>query len=200
MNSSCLSSVLSAIDAANAADPRATPEGKPWEVAHAEHLTRWVLRLHPQANALLQIAARGQHLERWINPRASYPEGRAGYLQWREDLKTFHARRTGEVMIQAGCSLAERDRVTALITKKALRAGDPEGQVLEDALCLVFLETQFSALRTKTPESKMTEILRKTWNKMSPAGRAAAQSLPLSVQEKASLVQAFSEGPEAPPQ
>ena len=169
---------LAALDAANRADPRLTPEGQPMEIDHADRLTAWVLRLKPDASDLLRIAARGQHIERWTSPRTAYPEGRAGYLRWREDLKAFHARRTGEAMERAGYGPEEMSRVAALITKAAHRAGDPEGVVLEDALCLVFLETLFPNLLVKTTEEKMGEILGKTWKKMSPAGRAAAQSLP----------------------
>lgn len=194
--SGSLSLALKTIDTANAADPRHTPEGKPWEMDHATRLTEWVLRLRPEASDLLRIAARGQHIERWVTPRTAYPEGRAGYLQWREDLKTFHAKRTGEIMLHAGYTPGERDRVTSLITKTALRDGDPEGQTLEDALCLVFLETQFNDLLSKTSEPQMTAILRKTWRKMSPVGQVAAQALPLSPVEKQALSRALQDPPQ----
>ncbi len=187
-----LSQVLAAIDAANAADPRRTEDGRPVEVDHAERMTVWVRRLAPTASDLLHIAARGQHIERWTSPRNSFPEGRAGYLKWREDLKLFHARRVADRMADAGYGAEEINRVAALITKAAHRAGDPEGIVLEDALCLVFLETQFKDLLSKIPEDKMTDILKKTWRKMSPAGRAAAQSLPLSPAEQQILSKALS--------
>ena len=183
--------VLAAIDAANAADPRRTPGGKPAELDHSERMTAWVRRLNPTASDLLHIAARGQHLERWTSPRTDYPDGRAGYLRWREDLKRFPARRTGELMAQSGYGLPAIARVTALITKAAHRAGDPDGLVLEDALCLVFLETQFKDLLSKTTEEKMGEILRKTWQKMSPAGRAAAQTISYSSEERQALSQAL---------
>jgi hypothetical protein len=196
MNDSRLSLVLNTIDTANAADPRHTAEGKAWEMDHAERLTEWVVRLRPEASELLRIAARGQHIERWITPRTAYPEGRTGYLRWREDLKTFHAKRTGKIMLQAGYTPDERDRVASLITKTALRDGDPEGQVLEDALCLVFLETQFKDLLNKTSEPQMTAILRKTWQKMSASGQTAAQTLPLSPEEKQALSRALQDPPQ----
>ena len=94
-------------------------------------------------------------------------------------------------MAEAGYSADAINRVAALITKAAHRAGDPEGLILEDALCLVFLETQFKDLLAKTPEDKMSEILKKTWRKMSPAGRSAALSLSLSPEEQTALSKAL---------
>jgi hypothetical protein len=61
---------------------------------------------------------------------------------------------------------------------------EPESQTLEDALCLVFLETQFADLRKKTEPAKMREIVRKTWAKMSEQGKAEAMKLPLSEDDR----------------
>jgi hypothetical protein len=193
-----LQRVLDAIDAANGVDPRRTPDGKPLELDHSERMTAWVRRLSPTASDLLHIAARGQHIERWTSPRTDFPEGRSGYLHWREDLKRFHARRTGDLMAAAGYSAADIDRVSDLITKTAHRAGDPEGRILEDALCLVFLETQFKDLLSKISEDKMAGIIRKTWQKMSPAGQTAVSSLSLSPEEHRALTNALTRFPDTP--
>jgi len=182
-----LSRALGSIDRANAADPRRAANGKPFEIDHAERVTAWLERLRPEPTDLLRLAGRGQHIERWTVPRESYPAGRAGYLRWREDLKQFHARRVGELAADAGYSAEEIARVEALITKRELRNGDPDGQALEDALCLVFLETQFLELKSKTPDDKMRDIVLKTWRKMSPAGHTAALTLPLDPQAKTFL-------------
>ena len=48
-------------------------------------------RFFPDASDALQIAARGQHVERWKLKRTEYPEGRAGYLAWRKAQGVFHA-------------------------------------------------------------------------------------------------------------
>ena len=80
------------------------------------------------------------------------------------------------------------ERVRALILKKQLGA-DPEMQVLEDALCLVFLDTQLADLRRKTPEEKMREVLHKTWKKMSEQARRIALERPMSDEDKTWLQQ-----------
>lgn len=188
-----LRDLLDRIDACNREDPHTEPVGgvpQPRELAYAQRLTDWVLRLHPEASEALRIAARGQHIRRWTIPRERYPRDRQGYLKWRETLKTFHAQQVGELMRQAGYPEDEVERVRRLMSKRALPS-DPETQTLEDALCLVFLDTQFSDLRKKEPEEKMREILRKTWQKMSPRARETALTLPLGREERALLQQAL---------
>jgi hypothetical protein len=188
-----LQRLLERIDALNAEDPNTeTADGAshPRELLYARRLSAWVLRLTPDASEALRIASRGQHLRRWTIPRDRYPRTRGGYLRWRETLKTFHADEVSALMQQAGYPEADLKRVRSLILKKA-PPGDAEAQALEDALCLVFLETQFAGLRRKTPEEKMIEVLQKTWKKMGPQGRAEALKLPLGAGEKALLAAAL---------
>jgi hypothetical protein len=163
-------------DEENSRDPnRETVDGiaQPRELVYAEWLTAWVRKLYPDASEELRLAARCQHLCRWAIPRNSYPMTRAGYLKWREDLKKFHAHRAGEILREVGYPEKTVTRVQELNLKKNL-AGDAEVQVLEDALCLVFLERQLADLARKTSEEKVITALRKSWDKMSPAGRAEA--------------------------
>src|SRR5215467_10465812 len=75
---------------------------RPRELVYAQWLTDWVLKLCPNASEELRLAARSQHLCRWTVPRESYPMTRAGYLQWREGLKKFHAQRAGEILREVG--------------------------------------------------------------------------------------------------
>ena len=176
-----LSRLLERIDQLNGADlatELVDGVARPHELLYSERVTAWVLRLRSDASEALRIAARGQHVRRWTIPRARYPMTRQGYLRWRETLKTFHADTVAGLMREAGYADDEIQRVRTIMGKRALPA-DPDTQTLEDALCLVFLETQFADLRKKTPEEKMRDVLRKTWMKMSAAGRAEALQLPL---------------------
>jgi hypothetical protein len=135
-------------------------------------------RMAQDASEQLRIAVRGQHIERWTSPRNGYPAGRAGYLKWRNDLKEFHARRLGEIMAAAGYGPQEIARVGALVRKERLRS-DPEVQMLEDVVCIVFLEHYLADFLGKTDEAKLARILAQTWNKMSAQGHAHAGKLDL---------------------
>ena len=101
---------------------------------------------------------------------------RAGYLKWREGLKHFHAQKAGDILREVGYPEDMIARVQSLNLKKDL-AQDAEVQVLEDALCMVFLEHQFGDLASKTADDKMIGVLQKTWKKMTPAAHALALAL-----------------------
>jgi hypothetical protein len=166
-----------AVDRANAEDP----EGR--EVAYAERMVGWARKLAPDASEELLLAVRAQHVRRWTVPRSSQPEGREGYLRWREGLKKVHADVLAGIMEGAGYGEASVAKARSLILRKN-HAADREGAVLEDAACLVFLEFEFPGFARKTDSAKMVDILRKSWGKMSENGRRAALGLDLGPAEK----------------
>lgn len=171
----------SLIDAAHNADPKRAPDGRAAELVYADRMEAWVARLGPAAPPILLLAARCQHLERWSVPRATFPEGKAGYLKWRQSLYKKQAERARELLLSAGVPATEADEAATWIAKTALKT-NPGTQALEDAACLVFLENEiadFAAQHADYPREKFVDILRKTWKKMSPAAQAAALSLDL---------------------
>lgn len=169
------------IDAAHAADPARTADGRPAELVYADRMEAWVAKLVPAAAPLLLLAARCQHLERWSVPRATYPDGRAGYHAWRRALYSKQAERARALLLQAGVAASDADEAATWVSKSGLmkNAGT---QALEDAACLVFLENEiagFAAQHTDYPREKFIEILRKTWRKMSPEAHRHALALSL---------------------
>jgi hypothetical protein len=172
---------IAAIDAANADDPsRLEVRGqlRPKEQAHAELMTEWVRRLDPEASEAQLLAARAHHLRRWSLPRSSYPDGRAGYLRWRTALRAQHAEEVAGLLAAAGYDGATIDAVQRLVTKRGLGT-DPAVQVHEDALCLVFLETQLASTTERLGDERMVEVIRTTAAKMSPTALALVDRLPL---------------------
>jgi hypothetical protein len=176
-------------DAENSRDPN-SENSQPRELLYAKRLTDWVLRLEPNASEELRLAARCQHICRWQSPRENYPMTRAGYLKWRADLKKFHAQKSGEILREVVYDEKTILRVQELNLKKNF-PNDPETQILEDALCLVFLEFQLTDLAAKTAEDKTINALQKSWAKMSEAARAEALKLNYGEREKILLQRAF---------
>lgn len=186
---------IAAIDAANADDPSSVEirgVTAPKELAHAELMTEWVLRLDPDASEPQLLAARAHHLRRWTVPRTSYPDGRAGYLRWRTSLRKRHAAEVGVLLSQLGYDPPTIERVQAIVNKAGLGT-DPAVQVHEDALCLVFLETQLAETADRLGDDKIVEVIRKTAAKMSPTALALVADLPLRDTDRALVARALSD-------
>ena len=173
---------MARFDAANAKDPRREPvdgEPRPRELVYAQRMTAALDRFAPDAPEAVRLAARCQHIRRWTVPRDRYPAGRDGYRRWRTDLGRFHAETAAEILREVGYDEATVVRVGALLRKERLKA-DPDVQLLEDVICLVFLQHYLADFAAQHDDEKLTDILRKTWRKMSDRGRAAALEMDLA--------------------
>lgn len=191
-----LDAALAAIDAVNATDPETVEVdgvARPKELVHAEHMTRWVQTLDPEATDAQLLAARAHHLRRWVLPRSEYADGRAGYLRWRAAQRTRQAHEVGQLLASVGYDPDTADRVAALVAKQGL-GRDPQVQVHEDALCLTFLELQLDELADRLGDDHVVQVLRRTATKMSPAGIEAASALPLSDRGRRLLLAAVAPG------
>ena len=186
---------ISLIDKANLEDPnKEVLDGKiyPKELIYSNRMTSWLDRLNPSASEELKIATRAQHIERWKIPRGKYPLDRDGYRKWRKELMDFHAGRVGDIMAESGYDENSISRVKSLI-KKELFKTDPESQMLEDVVCLVFLENYFSDFSKDHMDDseKINRIIKKTWNKMSEKGRELALGINLPTEAKSLILTAL---------
>jgi hypothetical protein len=162
----------------------------PAEYFYALQLYNWVKKLAPNASETLLLASRAQHIGRWKISRDTYPSGKAGYYKWRTEVAKFHAEIVNQLMQQAGYNEGTIKKVQHIILKEDLRK-DEEVQVMENALCLVFLEFQYEDFITKHDDESVIRILRKTWNKMTEPGKAAALSLTHNERGKNLIIQAI---------
>ncbi|MBM3216257.1 DUF4202 domain-containing protein [Candidatus Poribacteria bacterium] len=196
MDAARFDAAIAAIEEANAHDPNSRAiDGipTPFEVAYARHVTGWVTRLTPDPSEALLLAVRGLHIERWKVPRQDYSADRRGYYQWRNRLKRLHAERVQGILNDVGYDPEMVARVGDLIRRVGF-PHDPESQVIEDAVSLVFLEWQFAEFAAKTERAKMIDILRQVWERISPQAREIALTLPLEPSERELVAEALSEG------
>ena len=165
-----LRDAIAVIDAANRHDPDRR-EGQPAALLYGERMTAELERLIPDASEPLQLAARGQHIERWVLKRQDFPEGRAGYLAWRTELAAHHAARVGGIMADAGYDAQEIARAEKMLRKEGIKR-DAEVQALEDVICFTFLKWYFAPFAPTQDPAKLEKIVARTARKMSPEGRA----------------------------
>lgn len=173
---------IAAFDAINAQDPNSqTIDGEkyPKELLYAQRLSEMLERYAPEASEALKLAARAQHIQRWISPRSDYPMTKPGYMQWRSNLKLHHADLASKVMRENGYDDDIIQQVSSLLKKENLK-GNADTQTLEDVIVLAFLEHDLEAFVEKYKdysEEKFITILRKSYLKMSEKGRQAALSI-----------------------
>jgi hypothetical protein len=163
---------IAAFDQANMEDPNkemADGEEFPKELLYAQRMSEMLERYAPEASDAVKLAVRAQHIQRWKTPRSNYPMDKQGYLQWRTGLYKFHADTAGSIMQQAGFDDEMIARVKKIVGKKGLKV-NPETQLMEDVVDLVFIEhylTAFVAQHPEYDEEKWIQIIRRTWQKMS---------------------------------
>jgi Domain of unknown function (DUF4202) len=182
MNLPRFQNAIQRIDAANAKDPNTEMAAETLiakELLYSNRMLARLMDFAPDASEAVQIAAKAQHICRWEIARNSYPMNRVGYLKWRESLKKFHASKTTLILEEVGYDTPFIDRVCFLIEKKLLKK-DPETQLLEDVICLVFLEYYLEDFAQKHDTEKLKNIIVKTWNKMSEKGQQTALTLSFS--------------------
>lgn len=140
-----LTETLNAIDEVNSQDPNlieSEGQQQPKELVYGKQMTACLTQYWPQANEILQIAVRAQHIKRWQLKRSEFAEGKAGYYQWRIAQGKFHAELTAELMLAQGFSEDEAAQCGVILRKEQLKT-NADSQILEDVACLVFLMHYF---------------------------------------------------------
>ena len=172
---------IAAFDQANMEDPnKELADGKeyPKELLYAQRMSEMQQRYAPEASEAVKLAVCAQHIQRWKTPRSNYPMDKQGYLQWRTGLYKFHADTAGSIMQQAGYDDEMVASVKKIVGKKGLKV-NPETQLMEDVVDLVFLEHYMAGFVAQHPEydeAKWIPIIRKTWEKMSKRAHEFALS------------------------
>jgi len=185
MTSEKLNNTLSAIDEINSQDPNTIifddcTYAK--ELIYGQQMSTCLNLYWPDANEVLQIAVRAQHIKRWQSKRTDFKAGKAGYYQWRIGQGKFHAELAASLMIDCGYTPEQSEQCASVLRKENLKTNS-DTQTLEDVACLVFLMYYFDEFATKhieqDNEAKIVRIVQLTWGKMSDEAHDIALSLTL---------------------
>jgi hypothetical protein len=192
MATDLLQKAFSEFDLYNAKDPHQETVGQQViakELLYAMRMTEKLHAFSPGAGEHVHLAARCQHIGRWEIPRTTYPMDRKGYLQWRSELKMHHAAVAEKILHACGYDEAMIEKVKFLVLKKQLFQ-NPETQLLEDVICLVFIQYYLSDFAQRHEEEKVIDILKKTLKKMSAHAIKEAINLPMTEDIRALIVKA----------
>ncbi|SKC87407.1 DUF4202 domain-containing protein [Ohtaekwangia koreensis] len=179
-------------DAYNANDPHqeiVNGESQPKELMYGQRMTEWLNKFAPDAPEYLQLAARCQHIGRWEIPRSSYPMDKKGYLQWRNAEKVHHAKIAEQILLSCRYDTDTIEKVKFLLLKKELKT-NPDTQLLEDVICLVFIQYYLEDFASLHDDAKVVDILQKTLKKMSARAITEAGKIPVSTKVGTLIAQA----------
>lgn len=187
MSSATYQSTIAKFDEYNSDDP------KGHEVLYAQRMSDRLDKFRQDAPEHIQLAARCQHIGRWQIPRNTYPDGKKGYIAWRNKLKDHHAGIAGRIMKECGYDQSMINKVQDLLEKKDLRS-NPDTQLLEDVVCMVFVEFYLDDFASKHDDAKVIDILKKTLRKMTPAAIEVATGFSLPLRSKELLTRSAGNG------
>lgn len=171
-------------DAYNSGDPHTeihNGEPIPKELLYAQRMTDRLNQFAPDAPEYIQLAARSQHIGRWEIARDSYAMDKKGYLQWRSVEKAHQAKVAEQVLQSCRYDAETIEKVKFLLLKKELMT-NADTKLLEDVVCLVFIEYYLEEFAAKHEDDKVVDILRKTMKKMS--ARAIEEAGKINVSER----------------
>ena len=192
MNTDRLKRAYETFDAYNSKDPnQETHNGiaYPKELLYAMRMTERLKIYSPSAPEYVLLAARCQHIGRWEIPRKSYPMDRKGYLQWRNQLKSHHCNIAEGILLACEYDMHTIEIVKFLLMKRELQK-NPETQLLEDVVCLVFIEYYLADFAAQHETEKVIDIVRKTMKKMTHRAIKSVGSLKLTNDVKALIEKA----------
>lgn len=106
--------------------------------------------------------------------------------------ENFSRGKAGEILREVGYPDEVITKVQMLNLKRNFPR-DLECRVLEDALCLVFLERQLTPLIRKSTEEKVINALQKSWAKMTGQARAEALKLNYTPEERVLIEKALND-------
>ncbi len=142
----------------------------PEDPRHGENTVQWLLRLHPEADEALRLAALAHDIDR-ATPERVRREDFRDY----DAFKAAHARRGARLLrgILEGCGLepALVEEACRLVAHHEA-GGDPRADILRDADSLSFYDTNLPLyLRRQGPEEALRRA-RWGWARLSERGRA----------------------------
>ena len=143
----------------------------PEDPIHSKNTREWVLKLKPDADMALQIAALGHDIERSINKRKTK---RKNYVDYNE-FKKAHARKSAKVLYEIlskyNLNPTIIDKITNLVVCHEF-GGNPEANILKDADSISYFDVNLPFYFQRN--SEMETIFRMNWGyqRLSPNAKS----------------------------
>jgi hypothetical protein len=155
---------------------------------HSELVLRWVLKLKPDADEGLQIAALAHDIERAMAEITDSESKQKDYTEYKKEHAARSARFIAEMLKQQGYSKEVIEKVTGLVEKHEV-GGDEESDILRDADSLAYFEYNMPFYLERNGEEKTKEKIKFMYKRMSDKARALIGSMNFKSKEISELFQ-----------
>ena len=177
-----IQAAFNAFDDYNSADPETElVDGKntPRALVYGQRMSARLNQFDSNASEAVQLSARCQHVGRWEIARNTYAMDKKGYFQWRHAEKVHQCNIADKILRECEFDEVIIEKVKFLLMKKELQSNS-DTKLLEDVICLVFIEFYLEEFAAKHDDEKVIDILQKTIKKMTPKAIDEISSLSLS--------------------
>jgi len=145
--------------------------GVPEDLIHSQNTREWVLKLYPEADQALQIAALGHDIERSIEERKIQ---RANFPDY-DEFKKAHSQNSAiilqEILLKYNVDKDFIDRVDYLVLLHEI-GGTPEADILKDADSISFFEVNLPFYFQRNSDRETVFRMKWGYKKLSKTARS----------------------------
>jgi len=149
--------------------------GVPEDPIHSKNTREWVLKLKPEADMALQIAALGHDIERSLKGRKTRRQNYADYNEFKKAHSRKSAKVLYEILLKYDLNQTIIDKINKLVICHEF-GGNPEADTLKDADSISYFDVNLPFYFQRN--SEMETIFRMTWGyqRLSPNAKSIVRS------------------------
>ena len=146
----------------------------PEDSIHSKNTREWVLKLKPEADMALQIAALGHDIERSLKGKTK----RQDYVDYNE-FKKVHSRKSakvlGEILSKYDLNQTIIDKITNLVICHEF-GGNPEANILKNADSISYFDVNLPFYFQRNSEMETTFRINWGYQRLSPNAKSIVRS------------------------
>ena len=149
--------------------------GVPEDPIHSKNTREWVLKLKPEADMALQIAALGHDIERSLKERKTKRQNYADY----NEFKKAHSRKSAKVLYEILSKYDLNPTIIDKITKLVIChefGGNPEANILKDADSISYFDVNLAFYFQRNSEMETAFRINWGYQRLSPNAKSIVRS------------------------
>ncbi len=160
----------------------------PEDPIHSKNTKRWVLKLKPEADIALQLAALGHDIERSVTVKKIKRENYTDYNEFKKAHSQNSAKVMNEILSRYNINPTIIDKVTNLVICHEF-GGNPEANILKDADSISYFDVNLPFYFHRNSEKETTFRILWGYKRLSKHGKCIVRNFRYDNVELQSLFQ-----------